>query len=62
MDETRMGTREFRDDLGRRVDAAYFLHEPTIITRNGEPRAVLISYADWLASQKTEVRPSSPPA
>lgn len=44
-----MGTREVRDQLGHRVDAAHFRREPTIITSNGEPRAVLISYADWLA-------------
>ena len=42
-----MGTRELREQLGHRVDAAHFLHEPTIVTRNGERRAVLISYADW---------------
>jgi prevent-host-death family protein len=48
MDEQRMGTRELRDHLGRRVDTAHFLHEPTIITSNGEPRAVLIGYAEWL--------------
>lgn len=49
-----MGTREVREQLGRRVDAAHFLHEPTIVTHNGEPRAVLISYADWLAVQSAD--------
>ncbi len=53
MDMTRMGTRELRDQLGRRVDAAYYLAEPTVVTRNGEPRAVLIPYADWLKMQPT---------
>jgi len=43
-----------RDHLGRRVDAAHFRSEPTIITSNGEPRAVLIGYAEWLASRKAE--------
>lgn len=63
MDDARtMGTAEFRDQLGPRVDAAHFMHEPTIVTRNGEPRAVLISYADWLASRPAEVRPPSPSA
>ena len=40
-----MGTRELRDKISSRIDAAHFRHEPTIITRNGESRAVLISYA-----------------
>lgn len=42
-----MGTSELRASLGRRIDAAHFNGEPTIVTSNGEPRAVLISYADW---------------
>lgn len=49
MDPKTMGTAEFRSQLGPRVDAAHFLREPTIVTRNGEPRAVLISHAEWLA-------------
>jgi len=62
MEIRRMGSRELRDNLGSRVDAAHFHGEPTIITRNGEPRAVIISYAEWLASRKAEVCPPSPPA
>lgn len=57
MNVTRMGTRELRDNLGHRVDAAHFLGEPTIIDKNGEPRAVLISYAEWLAHREAEIRP-----
>ena len=57
-----MGTRELREQVGHRVDAAHFLREPTVITRNGEPRAVLISYADWLASRPDEDRAPSPQA
>ncbi len=57
-----MGSRELRDNLGSRIDAAHFLDEPTIITHNGEPRAVLIPYSEWLASHEVEVRPPSPPA
>jgi len=48
----RMGTRQFRDDLSTRVDAAWARAEPTIVTRNGKPRAVLISYEEWAASQE----------
>ena len=47
MNETHMGTRELRDNLGHRIDAAHFRGEATIIEKNGEPRAVLISYAEW---------------
>jgi prevent-host-death family protein len=57
-----MGTREVRDSLGSRIDAAHFRHEATVITSNGEPRAVLISYSEWLAFQQAQVRPPSPPA
>lgn len=42
-----MATTELRAGLGRQVDAAHFRGEPTIITRNGEPRAVLVPYAWW---------------
>jgi len=47
-----MGTRELRDNLGSRIDAAHFRHEPTIVTHNGQPRAVLVSYEDWLKCQE----------
>ena len=43
-----MGVADLRNVLGHRVDAAHFLSEPTVITRSGEPRAVLISYAEWV--------------
>ena len=46
-----MGVSELRVNLGSRIDVAHFRGEPTIVTSNGEPRAVLISYAEWLASQ-----------
>jgi antitoxin (DNA-binding transcriptional repressor) of toxin-antitoxin stability system len=47
MEETpRMGIRELRQDLGRRVDAAHFLKEATVITKNDEPRAALVPY-EW---------------
>lgn len=45
----RMGIVDFRRDVGKRVDAAHFLKEPTIITKGlrEEPRAVLIPYEWW---------------
>lgn len=47
-----MGVAEARDQIGRLVDAAHFLGEPTVIEKNGEPRAVLIAYAEWTASRQ----------
>lgn len=49
----RMGTetaslREVRDSFGRRVDAAHFLRDITVITKNGEKRAILIPFSDDL--------------
>ena len=46
----RMGVRDFRNDIPRRIEAAHFRGEPTIITKNDEPRAVLVSYA-WYEQQ-----------
>lgn len=34
--------REVRDSLGRRVDAAHYRGDITVITKNGEPRAALV--------------------
>lgn len=39
--------RETRDSLGQRVDAAHYTDEITIITRNGEARAVIVSYESY---------------
>lgn len=43
--------RETRDELGKRVDAAHYAQQPTVITKNGEPRAVLVPY-DWYLQQQ----------
>jgi prevent-host-death family protein len=59
-DIVRMGTKEFRDDIGHRVEAAHFRREPTIVTRNDEPRAVLISYAEWAALRPAKPNSSAP--
>ena len=61
-DPVTIGLRDLRDHLGKRVDAAYYLGQPTVIEKNGEPRAVIVPYAEWLASRPAEVRPPSPPA
>lgn len=57
MEPVNMGTRELRDSLSSRIDAAHFRHEPTVITHNGQPRAVLVSYEDWLMCQEASVEP-----
>jgi len=44
-----MGIIDLRRNLGRRIDAAFFHKEPTIIKneKKNEPRAALIPY-EWL--------------
>ena len=51
MDVRTMGIRDLRNELGRRIDAAHYLAEGTVVTANGEPRAVLVPY-DWWAKQE----------
>jgi hypothetical protein len=43
----RMGIVDFRQEVGRRVDAAHYGREMTVVTKgnNEEPRALLIPYA-----------------
>lgn len=50
MDRQMMGISEVRENLGKRVDAAHFLGEVTVIEKNGEPRAVLVPYEWWQRS------------
>lgn len=47
-----MTVREVRDHLGKRVDAAHYGGEATVVTTNGEPRAVLVPYSWWDALEK----------
>lgn len=43
MDEPQhMGIRDFRVEVTERVEAAHFREEPTVVTKNGHPRAVLV--------------------
>ena len=47
MDEPQhMGIRDFRTEVTERVEAAHFREEPTVVTKNGQPRAVLVP-VDW---------------
>lgn len=52
MDEfQQMGIRDFRAEITERVEAAHFRNEPTVVTKNGEPRAALVPYS-WLKDMK----------
>lgn len=42
-----MAMRDVRASLGQRVDAAHYADDVTVITKNGEPRAVLVSYEQY---------------
>lgn len=58
-----MGVSEVRDKLGKRVEAAHFLEQLTVIThgKNSEPRAVIVPYS-WLPEllKRQENRPDDP--
>lgn len=41
-DTTRMGIKEIRAALGQRIDAAYFLGENTVLTKNNQDRAAIV--------------------
>lgn len=42
-----MALMEVREALGQRVDAAHYGDEHTVITKNGHPRAVIVSYESY---------------
>ena len=42
-----MGIVDLRPVLGDRVDAAFYKSDPTVITKQGKPRAGLVPY-EWL--------------
>lgn len=44
--DNQVGVEDLRGELGKRVDVAHFQGEVTVVTKNGEPRAVLVPY-DW---------------
>ncbi len=58
-----MGIMQLRKALGQRIDAAFFLKEPTIIKneKKDEPRAALIPY-DWLIELYERRAQDTPPA
>jgi len=54
-----MGIRELRERLGRRVDAARYMGDHTVIEKNGEPSAVLVPYDWWRTVYRAAPSPSS---
>lgn len=52
MESKEMPVRQVRDQLGKRVDAAHYGGEATIITTNGEPRAVIVPHSWWINENK----------
>lgn len=42
-----VGARDARKELGRLVDQAHFQKQHIVITKNDEPRAVLVPYSWW---------------
>jgi hypothetical protein len=45
-----LGVRELRDQLGRRIDEAFYRDAFVIIEKNGEPRAALVPI-EWFHQQ-----------
>jgi prevent-host-death family protein len=46
-----IGARDARPDLGKLVDAAHYAGQHTVITKAGQPRAVLVPYEWWNQQQ-----------
>ncbi|NMO56479.1 type II toxin-antitoxin system Phd/YefM family antitoxin [Actinoplanes sp. TBRC 11911] len=54
MDDTQtIGAREARPELGKLIDAAHYGGQHTVITKAGQPRAVLVPY-EWWSQQRTD--------
>ncbi len=47
MEPKTMAVRAVRNQLGKRVDAAHYGGEATVVTINGEMRAVIVPYSWW---------------
>lgn len=60
-EQKRMGTRDARAELGRLVDEAHFRNQHVIITKNEEPRAVLVPYEWWAEQQARAGSGLTPP-
>lgn len=52
--ERHVPVRVARENIGAFIDAAFYTGEPTIITKNGEPRAVLLPQTEVARLRKVE--------
>jgi len=50
---------DLRAVLGKRVDAAHYQGDDTIITKDGQPHAAIVSYQTYLAATCTESVPET---
>ena len=46
-----IGARDARPELGKLIDAAHYAGQHTILTKNEQPRAVLVPYEWWRQQQ-----------
>lgn len=53
-----MGIKDLRSNLGNRVDAAYFLGESTVVTKNDQARAVLVPHG-WYEKAIAAIGPTT---
>lgn len=42
-----ISTNDLRNQLGRRIDEAFYRDRHIVIEKNGEPRAALVPYSWW---------------
>jgi prevent-host-death family protein len=49
-----IGARDARPELGKLVDAAFYAGQHTVITKNDQPRAVLVPY-EWYMNHVTSL-------
>ncbi len=52
MEFEELSIRDVRDRLGKRVDAAHYGNEATVITTRGERRAVIVPWAWFEQTRK----------
>lgn len=50
-DTPQIAVSDARKDLGKLVDAAHYAGQHTILTKNEQPRAVLVPYQWWQEQQ-----------
>lgn len=54
-DTPQIAVSEARKELGKLVDAAHYADERTILAKNDQPRAVIVSYRWYIEQQNRTV-------